>query len=186
MSPATDPNLPPIAAISGLVDALRLLGVGVDVDETVPTVGLTLAYSTIGAAERNALSTEQHARAAGAGPAEFAQAVGAVLDGAACHSDLEVLALLEWRITRTTQAIQLLDLSGPHGAPEPLMRSILLTSAALGGLLAAAVTMRNPHRPDGETSGAARALRGAIIALDEAARDIRQHDVTAQLLDVTD
>ena len=186
MTPTSDAKLPPIAAISDLVDALRLLGVGVGVDDTVPTVGLALAYSTIGAAERNALSTEQHARAAGAGPAEFAQEIGAVLDGAACRNDLEVLALLEWRITRTTQAIQLLDLTGPHGSPEPLMRSIVLTSAALAGLLAAAVTMRNPHRPDGETSGAARALRGAIKALDEAARDIRQHDVTAQLLDLTD
>ena len=85
----------------------RLLGVGVD--ESVPGVKVGLAYSAVGAAERNALATEQHARADGAGPAEFGEQVGPVLDGAACRSDLEVLALLEWRITRTTQALQLLD-----------------------------------------------------------------------------
>jgi hypothetical protein len=67
-----------------------------------------------------------------------------------------------------------------------LLHSILLTSAALGGLLAAAVTMRNPHRPDGETRDAARALRKAIQALDQAAKDANQHELTAQLLDLAD
>ena len=82
------------------------MGVGVAVDESVPGVKVGLAYSAVGAAERNALATEQHTRADGAGPAEFAEQVGAVLDGAACRSDLEILALLEWRVTRTTQALQ--------------------------------------------------------------------------------
>ncbi|MCA1677525.1 MAG: hypothetical protein LC777_00550, partial [Actinobacteria bacterium] len=59
----------------------------------------------------------------------------------------EVLALLEWRITRTTQALQLLDLSGPRGDVDPLARTILLTTA-LSGLLAAAVTMRNAPSRD--------------------------------------
>jgi hypothetical protein len=67
-----------------------------------------------------------------------------------------------------------------------LLHGILLTSAALGGLLAAAVTMRNPYRPDGETRDAARALRKAIQALDQAAKDAHQHELTAQLLDLTD
>src|SRR5450755_5087863 len=123
-----DEQLPPIAAIEDVIEALSRLGVGVGVDESVPGVDLALAYSAVGAAERNAFATEQHARARGAGPAEFGEAVGAVLDGAACHSDLEVLALLEWRITRTTQALQLLDLSGPHGDVDPLARTILLTT----------------------------------------------------------
>ncbi len=116
----------------------------------------------------------------------FAEQVGAVLDGAACRSDLEVLALLEWRITRTTQALQLLDLSGPGGDVDPLARTILLTTAALSGLLAAAVTMRNAHRPATATRDSARALRAAVKALDEAAADVRRHDVTAQLLELTD
>jgi len=46
-------------------------------------VALELAYTAVGAAERNALATEQHARAAGAGPAEFGDSVGSILDGAA-------------------------------------------------------------------------------------------------------
>jgi len=179
-------QLPPIATIADVVEALRLLGVGVAVDESVPGVKVGLAYSAVGAAERNALATEQHARADGAGPAEFAEQVGAVLDGAACRSDLEVLALLEWRITRTTQALQLLDLSGPGGDVDPLARTILLTTAALSGLLAAAVTMRNAHRPATATRESARALRAAVKALDEAAADVRRHDVTAQLLELTD
>jgi hypothetical protein len=82
-----DEQLPPIAAIEDVIEALRRLGV----DESVPGVELALAYSAVGAAERNAFATEQHARARGAGPAEFGEAVGAVLDGAACHSAVEVL-----------------------------------------------------------------------------------------------
>ena len=186
VSMGADQQLPPIAAIEDVIEALRRLGVGVGVDESVPGVDLALAYSAVGAAERNAFATEQHARARGAGPAEFGEAVGAVLDGAACHSDLEVLALLEWRITRTTQALQLLDLSGPHGDVDPLARTILLTTGALSGLLAAAVTMRNPDRSATATRDSARALRAAIQALDEATADVREHELTAQLLDLTD
>ncbi|MGO9791001.1 MAG: hypothetical protein ACLP8S_16350 [Solirubrobacteraceae bacterium] len=53
------------------------------------------------------------------------------------QSDFDALALLEWRASCTTHAIQKLDLTGPSGrGPEPLLHSILLTSAALGGLLA--------------------------------------------------
>jgi len=61
-------QLPPIATIPDVLEALRLLGVGVGVDESVPGVKVGLAYSAVGAAERNALATEQHARADGAGP----------------------------------------------------------------------------------------------------------------------
>ena len=92
MSATEHEQLPPIATIPDLVEALRLLGAGVGVDESVPGVKVGLAYSAVGAAERNALATEQHARADGAGPAEFGEQVGAVLDGAACRNDLEVLA----------------------------------------------------------------------------------------------
>ena len=130
--------------------------------------------------------TDHHAKATRGGPGELAEFAGCALDGAACHNDFDALALLEWRATRTTQAIQRLDLTGPSGrAAEPLLYSILLTSAALGGLLAAAVSMCNPHRPDGETRDAARALRKAIQALDQAAKDAHQHELTAQLLDLT-
>ena len=141
----------------------------------------------IRAAERNAIMADHRAKATGAGPGELTEFAGCTLDGAACHNDFDALALLEWRATRTTQAIQKLDLTGPSGrAPEPLLHSILLTSAALGGLLAAAGTMRNPHRPDGETRDAARALRKAIQALDQATKDAHQHELTAQLLELTD
>lgn len=187
MSVPADRELPPVAPVGELIEALRLLGVGVGIDESVPTVGHELAYSVIGAAERNAIMNDHRAKAAGAGPAELAEYAGSTLDGAACHNDFDALALLEWRATRTTQAIQKLDLTGPSGhTPEPLLHSVLLTSAALSGLLAAAVTMRNPHRPDGETRAAGRALRSAIKALDQAAEDAHRHEVTAQLLDLTD
>jgi hypothetical protein len=181
VSPADDEPLPPIADV---VEALRLLGVGVGVgvDESVSGVEVSLAYSAVGAAERNALATEQHVRADGAGPAEFGEQVGAVLDGAACRSDLEVLALLEWRITRTTQARPLRSQRrrGPARTDDPA------DDGRAQRLLAAAVTMRNPHRPATATRDSARALRAAVKALDEAAADVRRHDVTAQLLELTD
>ena len=56
---------------------------------------------------------------------------------------------------------------------DPLARTILLTTAALSGLLAAAVTMRHA-RP------------ATVKALDEAAADVRRHDITAHLLELTD
>jgi len=55
-----------------------------------------------------------------------------------------------------------------------------------GGLLAAALTMCDPHRPGGETRGAAGALRKAIQAFDQTAKDAHQHELTAQLLVQTD
>ena len=66
MSATEHEQLPPIATIPDVVEALRRLGVGVGVDESVPGVKVSLAYSAVGAAERNALATEQHARADGA------------------------------------------------------------------------------------------------------------------------
>ncbi len=45
-----DEQLPPIAAIEDVIEALRRLGVGVGVDESVPGVDLALAYSAVGAA----------------------------------------------------------------------------------------------------------------------------------------
>jgi len=62
MTSLGDQELPPIASIGDLVAVLRLLGVGVGIDESVPTVAHELAYSVIGAAERNAIMTDHHAR----------------------------------------------------------------------------------------------------------------------------
>jgi hypothetical protein len=114
-----DQELPPIASIGDLVKALRLFGVGVGIDESVPTVRHELAYSVIGAAERNAIMTDHHAKAAAAGPGDLAEFAGCTLDGAACHNDFDALALLGWRATRTTQAIQKAgsDLDQWVGAP---------------------------------------------------------------------
>jgi len=84
-------------------------------------------------------------------------------------------------MTRTTQALQQL-LDGPGGGPDPLGRTILLTAAALSGLLAAAATMRNPLRGDGDTAAAAYGVRQAVTALDQAAKDARGQQVLADLL----
>jgi hypothetical protein len=95
MTSLGDQELPPVASIGDLVKALRLLGVDVGIDESVPTVGHELAYSVIGAAEHNAIMADHHAKATGAGPGELAEFAGSTLDGAACHSDFDALALLE-------------------------------------------------------------------------------------------
>jgi hypothetical protein len=93
-------QLPPIAAIADVVEALRLLGVGVGVDETVPGVKVGLAYSAVGTADRNTLATEQHARANGAGRAEFAEQVGAVLDDAARRrGPADLVERIDWPAT---------------------------------------------------------------------------------------
>ena len=58
--------------------------------------------------------------------------------------------------------------------------------ACTGNRGSAAATMRNAHRPATATRDSARARRAAVKALDEAAADVRRHDVTAQLLELTD
>ena len=68
MTSLRDQELPPIASIGDLVKALRLLGVGVGIDESVPTVGHELAYSLIGAAERNAIMADHRAKATAPDP----------------------------------------------------------------------------------------------------------------------
>ncbi len=49
MTSLGDQELPPIASIDDLVTVLRLLGVGVGINESVPTVAHELAYSVVGA-----------------------------------------------------------------------------------------------------------------------------------------
>jgi hypothetical protein len=159
-----------------LLDVLRTLGVHVEIDTTQvrrpEQLVLKLAYGLVGAAERHAIIGDETARAAELSMGEIGEAAGDVYAGAACHTALDALGLVQWRVTRTTQALQRLRLlDGPTGGPDLLGRTILLVAAALSGLLSAAATMRNPRRGDGDTAEAALAVRQAIAALDQAAKD---------------
>jgi hypothetical protein len=141
----------------------------------------SLAHGLVGAAERHAVVAEA---VLGAGPEENGRLTGNALVGGA--SELEALGQLQWRITRTTQALQQLDLKGSQGGPDPLGRSILLTCGALSGLLAAATVMREAGRGPQDTQAAARCVRGAIAALDQAAADVRRQRMLADLLQMVD
>lgn len=141
-----------------------------------------MAHGLVGAAERHAVVAEA---VLGAGPDENGQLTGNAFVGAGA-GELEVLSQLQWRITRTMQALQQLDLKGSHGGPDPLGRSILLTCGALSGLLAAATIMRNPGRGPHDAKAAARCVRGAIAALDEAAKDVRRQQALADLLQMVE
>jgi hypothetical protein len=183
------PSLPLDA--NGLLGLLHALGVEVDIDATrarrPEQLVLKLAYGLVGAAERHAIIADETARAAGLSMAELGEAAGDLYAGAACHTELDALSLVQWRLTRTTQALQQRQLlEGPAGGPDPLGRTILLVAAALSGLLAAAVTMRNPLRGEGDTAATAHAVRQAIAALDQAAQDARGQRVLADLLTLTD
>jgi hypothetical protein len=114
-------------------------------------------------------------------------AAGEALAAAGCQCDLDAWRLLEWRAIRLTHAMKHLETTGPGGRVDPLVRSVTLTAAALAGMLSAVATMRDPHRPDGETTAAARGLRGAVRALQQAADDAgRNATLAADLLDLTD
>lgn len=166
------PDRPPLPLDpAALRDVLRTLGVQVDINAAAvrrpEQVVLKLAYGLLGATERHAIIADETARAAGA--------------------SIDALGLVQWRMTRTTQALQQLELlDGPAGGPDPLGRTILLVAAALSGLLSAAATMRNPLRGDGDTAVAAHAVRQAIRALDQAAKDAKGQQVLADLLTLTD
>jgi len=166
------PDRPPLPLDpDALRDVLRTLDVQVNIDTAAvrrpEQLVLKLAYSLLEATERHAIIADETARTAGVSIEEIGEAAGDVYAGAACHNSLDALGLVQWRMTRTTQALQQLKLlEGPAGGPDPLGRTILLTAAALSGLLSAAATMRNPLRGDGDTAAAAHAVRQAIRALD--------------------
>jgi len=186
------PDSPPLPLdADGLRDLLRTLGVQVNIDAAAvrrpEQLVLKLAYGLLGATERHAIIADETARAAGVSIDEIGEAAGDIYAGAACHNDLDALGLVQWRMTRTTQALQQLKLlDGPAGGPDPLGRTILLTAAALSGLLSAAATRRNPLRGDGDTAAAAHCVRQAIRALDQAAKDAKSQQVLADLLTLTD
>jgi hypothetical protein len=109
--------------LADLTGVLNILGARVEVDpQAGPTTTLVMhpAHGLVGAAEQHAITSEMAAREAGAGVEDVGRAAGDVFAGAACQSDLDALALIQWRMTRTTQALQqqhLLD--GPTGGPDP-------------------------------------------------------------------
>jgi hypothetical protein len=176
--------------LDDLKELLTTLGARVEVDpRSGPPTRLVmhLALGLVGAAEQHAVAAEMAAREAGASIDEIGHATADVYAGAACQSDLDALALIGWRMTRTTQALQQLNLlDGPCGGPDPLGRTILLTAGALSALVGAAATMRNVHRGDGDTQAAALGVRRAITALDEAAKAARAQRVIADLLALVD
>lgn len=171
-----------------LVDVLARLGLRPHFDrDRITSPGhlvAALAHGLVGAAERHALVAEA---AAGAGPEENGRLTGnAFLADGGPATELEALGQLQWRITRTTQALQQLNLKGSNGGPDPLARAMLLTCGALSGLLATAATMRNMSRGVDDTKAAAHCVRGAIAALDQAAADVRRQRVLADLLQMVD
>jgi hypothetical protein len=182
--------LTPALPLERFVDVLERLGVKVDLDpDQFPTheqLVMTVAHGLVGVVEMHARLAESAARAAGAGMEDIAEATEHALAAANCTSELEGLMLLEWRAIRTTLALQQIKAHPAHRGPDSLLETILLTSAALDGLLSASVVMKNMRRGDGATAVAARCIRGAIEALDKAAADARGQRVAADLLDLTD
>jgi hypothetical protein len=184
------PPLTPALPLERFVEVLESLGVRVEMDTAQAPpheeLVMTLAHSLVGVVEMHARLAESAARAAGAGMPEIGEATEHALAGANCTSELEGLMLLEWRAIRTTLALQQIKNHPEHRGPDSLLETILLTSAALGGLLSASVVMKNMRRDAGATAVAAQCLRSAIAALDKAAEHAHTQRVAADLLDLTD
>ena len=184
------PPLAPPLPTSDLADIFRLLGIDFRADAaggSEQDLTLSLSHGLIGAAEQHAMRAEQHAmraeqaaRSAGATIDDIGEATGQAFMAAGCRTVTEDIALLSWRVQRTTQAIIQVN---QRNAPADLMNTVALVSAALSGLLSAAHTMRNPLRDAGEAGSA---VRASAAALDKALTDRPGFTVLADLLDYAD
>ncbi|MFI9311257.1 hypothetical protein [Streptomyces triculaminicus] len=143
---------------------------------------MQLAHGLIGAVENHAIRAEHAAREKGAGPEVIGEATGQAFNGAACRGVADDLFLLSWRAQRLTQAVGQVN---EHNSPDKLMKAVQLTAGALMGLLQAAHTMRDIQRDERATKDAARCVRAADKALQEA-RKTGGLEALAQLLEMTD
>ena len=167
--------------------ALEVFGVRVGLDPAAPVheQSLGLAHALVGAAEVHAMLAEQTARAAGAGPAELGEATGQTFNGAATRTPADDLQLLSWEATALVRRIQAFASTQPRGGDE-LLKTVMMTAAALSGLLNVAHTMSDPEREDGATRDAAELLPKAITALEKAAETAGGQRFLADLLTMTD
>lgn len=167
--------------------ALEIFGVRVGLNPVAPVheQSLGLAHALVGAAELHAMLAEQTARMSGAGPAELGEATGHTFNGAATRNAADDLVLLSWEATALVRRLQAFATTQPRGGDE-LLKTVLMTAAALSGLLNVAQTMSDPQREDGATQDAAELLPKAITALEKAAEKAGGQRFLADLLSMTD
>ena len=144
-----------------------------------------LAHALVGVVEAHATRAEEAYRAAGAEPADLIQTSLMAFAGVNCQSEVDELALINWRATRLAGVVGALDFGGPFprkgaiGSGDALMRTIRLVAAALSGMTRAALVSANPRRGDGDATIAGETLFKAMGALEEAAKDIHTHRAMA-------
>ncbi|NUR27406.1 MAG: hypothetical protein HOV83_16430 [Catenulispora sp.] len=180
----TTPTLPPPLGHDDLLGVLKAMGVQISLGPDTPDqpiVTLNLSHGLVGAVESHAMRAEAAARDAGAGPEEIGEATGQAFNGAACRSATDDIFLLSWRAQRLAQAVSQVN---QQSEADKLMKAVELTAGALAGLLSAAHTMRDTQRDDNASKDAARCVRAADKALQEA-RKTGGLEVLAQLLAMT-
>lgn len=112
--------------------------------------------------------------------------------GVNCQSEVDELALINWRATRLAGVLGALDFGGPFprrgevGSGDVLIRTIRLVAAALSGMTSAACVSVNPLRSSGETAAAGQALSKAMNCLEEALTDVHTHRAIGDLIAMTD
>jgi len=180
----TTPTPPPPLGHDDLLGVLKTMGVEISLSADAPEqpiVTLNLSHGLVGAVENHAMRAEAAARDAGAGPEEIAEATAQAFNGAACRSTNDDIFLLSWRAQRMAQAVGQVN---QQSDADRLMKAVELTAGALAGLLSAAHTMRDMQRDDNATTDAARCVRAADKALQEA-RETGGLEVLAQMLTMT-
>ncbi|MFN2504270.1 MAG: hypothetical protein ABR540_08575 [Acidimicrobiales bacterium] len=151
-----------------------------------------MAHALVGVVEAHATRAEEAYRAAGAEPADLIQASLMAFAGVNCQSEVDELALINWRATRLAGVVGALDFGGPFprkgaiGSGDALMRTIRLVAAALSGMTRAALVSANPLRGDGDAAIAGETLFKAMGALEEAAKDIHTHRAMGELMGMAD
>ena len=164
-----------VMELGELKDLLAKFGmmVGLDTGPGADTKfqGAQLAHALVGAVEAHATRAEDAYRAAGASPADMIQASLMAFAGVNCQTEVDELALINWRATRLAGVLGALDFGGPFprkgevGSEDMLIRTIRLVAAALSGMTSAACVSVNPRRGPGEAAVAGQALSKAMSCL---------------------
>lgn len=120
------------------------------------------AFRALGAAENQAMAAERAAVAAGATDGDVEGFTAEALGAADCQEYLDALRLLSWRAQELSRALDFINLGGPRGTEDAMMYPIVVTAAALAGLVTASFVIRDTTSENAARDDAAASWRSAI------------------------
>jgi hypothetical protein len=123
------------------------------------------AFRALGAGEKDAMTAEIAATAAGASERDVERFTAEALGAAGCEEHLDALRLLSWQARRLSLALDFINIGGPRGSEDAMMLPIVVTAAALADLVTASFVIRDSSSENSARDEAAQKWREAIKEL---------------------